>query len=236
MVEVLGLEAPDEAPLGVVEGFLAEEDERAVALDAVNGRGAIDERDGDGGALGAVASAAAADHNALDDQSKMIVDRITVRFEGPQHVSEDAVMAHVKVRKNMAFDQHNLDSSIRSLYGTGLYDFVEAYKTLPSPGKMDIEFFLIPKYRISQIIFSGNSEFGAARLQRQISSYSGGPLDDREVKRDVDKIVKYYKDKGYSLAKVSYAIEKNDTNGTGGSKGSHSMAVESPSSVTLTTP
>ena len=170
---------------------------------------------GDGGALGAVASAAAADHNALDDQSKMIVDRITVRFEGPQHVSEDAVMAHVKVRKNMAFDQHNLDSSIRSLYGTGLYDFVEAYKTLPSPGKMDIEFFLIPKYRISQIIFSGNSEFGAARLQRQISSYSGGPLDDREVKRDVDKIVKYYKDKGYSLAKVSYAIEKNDTNGTG---------------------
>jgi len=168
---------------------------------------------GVGGASGATAVAAQKQQPA--DGSDYIVDRISFRFEGPKHVSEDAVMAHMKLRKGMQFDQRSLDASIRSLYGSGLYDFVEAQKSINSSGKMDIEFFIVPKYKISQVIFSGNSEYSATRLQDQIESYSGGMLDDRVVKRDVDKLLEYYRKKGYSLAKINYAIERNDEAGTG---------------------
>ena len=53
-VEVLGVEAADEAPVGVVEGDLAEEEEDAVALDLVDGLAVAGEAEGDGGFGGGI--------------------------------------------------------------------------------------------------------------------------------------------------------------------------------------
>ncbi len=150
-----------------------------------------------------------------EQQARMTVERISIRFEGPQHVSEDAVMAHVKLRKGMNFDQRSLDASVRALYESGFYDFVEANKSVASPGKMDIEFFIVAKYKVAQVIFSGNEEFKSDRLRREIETYAGGVLDDRVVKRDVDKLKDYYWKKGYSQAKIDFLIERNDELGQG---------------------
>ncbi len=55
-----------------------------------------------------------------DAQNIFIIDKLAVHFEGSSHVAEDAVMAHIKLRKGMNFDQRALDASVRSLYETGL--------------------------------------------------------------------------------------------------------------------
>lgn len=144
-----------------------------------------------------------------------IVDQISYKFEGPRNISESAVSAHVRLRKGMAFDQKALDQSIRSLYNTGLYDFIEAKRTLLPSGKMDIEFVIVAKYKINTISFSGNEQISARRLQDEIESYAGSTLNEVTVKRDADKIREYYVKKGYSLAKVNYTIERNDEAGVG---------------------
>lgn len=79
----------------------------------------------------------------------------------------------------MKFDQRALDQSIRSLYGTGLYEFIDAKRSVNAAGKMDIDFTIIPKYRISQIVFNGNKEYSGRRLQEEITSYAGGTLSQR---------------------------------------------------------
>ena len=149
------------------------------------------------------------------DEQTLTINRITYKIEGPKTISEDAITAHVRLRKGMKFDQKSLDQSIRSLYETGLYDVIDATRTASANGGMDIEFLIVPKYRISQIVFKGNKEYSARRLQEEISSYAGSTLSEVQAKRDADKIKAFYQKKGYSLAKVNFSIERNDEQGKG---------------------
>ena len=151
---------------------------------------------------------------AVDEQS-MTINRITYKIEGPKTISEDAVTAHVRLRKGMKFDQKALDQSIRSLYETGLYDVIDATRSANPNGSMDIEFVIVPKYRISQVVFKGNKEYSARRLQEEITSYAGSTLSEVDVKRDADKLKAFYQKKGFSLAKVNFSIERNDEQGKG---------------------
>ncbi len=145
-----------------------------------------------------------------------VVDKITYKFEGPKSVSESVVNVHVRLRSGSPFDQRALDQSIRSLYNTGLYEFVEAQRSLSADGKkMDILFTIVPKYKVGSVAFRGNKEFSANRLKGQIGTYAGSMLSEIDVKRDADKIKEYYQKKGYSLAKVTYSIERNEESGVG---------------------
>jgi len=150
----------------------------------------------------------------IDEQS-LTINRIIYKIEGPKTVAEDAVTAHVSLRKGMKFDQKSLDQSIRSLYETGLYDVIDATRKAAPNGQMDIEFLIVPKYRVSQIVFKGNKEYSARRIQEEITSYAGSTLSEVQVKRDADKIKEFYQKKGYSLAKVNFSIERNDELGKG---------------------
>lgn len=146
----------------------------------------------------------------IPDEQRTI-NNVNVNIEGKQNVSKEAVYAHIRLRKGMKFDQRALDQSIRSIYSTGFYDFVDAKRSVDPNGNLDIDFTIIPKYRVSQIAFSGNKTFSGARLQKEIDTYAGAPLSEVAVKRDADKIKAYYQKKGYSLAKVNYSIERNET-------------------------
>lgn len=148
-------------------------------------------------------------------EDSLEIDRIDYKIEGPKSISTDAISAHVRLRKGMKFDQRALDQSIRSLYGTGIYEFIDAKRSVNAAGKMDIDFTIIPKYRISQIVFNGNKEYSGRRLQEEITSYAGGTLSEVDVKRDADKIREFYQKKGYALAKVTSSIERNDEAGEG---------------------
>ncbi len=159
-------------------------------------------------------SAQVAGGKKIDEQS-LTINRITYKIEGPKTVAEEAVRAHVRLRKGMKFDQKSLDQSIRSLYQTGLYDAIDATRTASANGGMDIEFVIVPKYRVSQVVFKGNKEYSARRLQEEISSYAGSTLSEVEVKRDADKLKAFYQKKGYSLAKVKFSVERNDEQGKG---------------------
>ena len=150
----------------------------------------------------------------IPDEQRTI-NSVNVNIEGKRSVSKEAVYAHIRLRKGMKFDQRALDQSIRSIYSTGLYDFVDAKRSVDSAGNLDIDFTVIPKYRVSQVAFSGNNNFSGARLQKEIDTYAGSPLSEVGVKRDADKIKAYYQKKGYSLAKVSHSIERNEEDGSG---------------------
>ena len=102
----------------------------------------------------------------IDEQS-LTINRINYKIEGTKTISEDAIRAHVRLRKGMKFDQKSLDQSIRSLYQTGLYDVIDATRSVAPNGQMDIDFLIVPKYRISQVVFKGNKTYSARRIQEE---------------------------------------------------------------------
>jgi len=144
-----------------------------------------------------------------------IIGNINIKFEGVQSIAKEAVLGHLKIKKGMPFDQKSLDASIRSLYSTGLYEYIEAQRTMNSNGMLDIALLIVPKYRIAQVIFKGNQEFTALRLQEEIESYSSSTLDEVRIKRDADKLTEFYRKKGFSLASVKFSIERNSEKGEG---------------------
>ncbi len=148
-------------------------------------------------------------------QGEPIVGEIEVVFEGVQTVSIENVMAHVRLRIGDPFNQNLVDQSIRSLYQTGNYEFIEVRRQDLPNGEIAIGFIVVPKYRISQILFEGNDEEDDGDLSDEIESEVGLPLDEVLVKRDANKLFHYYQKEGFTNAKVSYEIERNDQLGTG---------------------
>lgn len=148
-------------------------------------------------------------------EDSLVVDQVNVNITGIHNVSKEAVYAHIKLRKGMKFDQRSLDQSIRSLYATGFYDYIDAKRTVDANGNMDIDINITPKFKISQVAFRGNKEFSGSRLKKEVESYAGAPLSEVSVKRDADKLKEFYQKKGYSLAKIDFTIERNEETGVG---------------------
>lgn len=154
------------------------------------------------------------DSQKIPDEER-VIGSVNVNIEGKQTVSKEAVYAHIRLRKGMKFDQRALDQSIRSIYSTGFYDFVDAKRKIDAKGNLELDFTIIPKFKVSQIAFNGNKVYSGARLQKEIETYAGAPLSEVGVKRDVDKLKAFYQKKGYSLAKITYSIERNEETGVG---------------------
>ncbi len=144
------------------------------------------------------------------------VAEISIQIVGPQLINREAVLAHLSLREGMPFSQTLLDQSIRSLYETGLYDYIEGSRESLGSGKgVRVILSILPKYRVSAVIYQGNKEYSKSRLSEEVKTQAGGVLDEVQVKRDSDKLFQFYQKKGYSRVKITYTIDKNDNTGTG---------------------
>lgn len=142
------------------------------------------------------------------------VEKIDIQFEGFKNVSEQNVMAHIQQRVGMPYEETQVDKSVRSLYQSGLFEFIEARRsTLPS-GNYELTFVVVPKYRVTQVIYEGLDNVDEDDFDDDVETASGLPLDEVQVKRDSTKIFDLLQKAGYTNAKVSYRIDRNDTTGT----------------------
>jgi outer membrane protein insertion porin family len=143
------------------------------------------------------------------------VEDISIEIIGPLQINRDAILAHLSLRQGTPYSQAQVDQSIRSLYETGLYEYIEGNREKLPDGGVRFILTILPKYRVSAVIFQGNKEYSKSRLSEEIKTEAGGVLDEVQVKRDTDKLFQFYQKKGYSRVKVSNTIDKNDNTGTG---------------------
>lgn len=143
------------------------------------------------------------------------VGTISVRFTGPATVAEQVVRANMQLQENSVLEDALIDRDIRSLYRTGLFEFIEFKRGQLVNGKVDLVVEITSKFRISKINFSGNVKVKAKRLAKEAKSKASFALDERQVKEDAEKIREYYQKSGYNQATVEYRIERNKTTGLG---------------------
>ena len=62
---------------------------------------------------------------ALSAQEYPKVNEVRVEFDGFKSVSEEFVFSNVQLRTGMNYNTALVDQSIRTLYGTGHFEFVE---------------------------------------------------------------------------------------------------------------
>ena len=63
---------------------------------------------------------------AQEAESYPIINRIITEFDGFRSTSDQYVLGNVQLRPGMNYNPALLDQSIRALYSTGYFEFVEA--------------------------------------------------------------------------------------------------------------
>lgn len=151
--------------------------------------------------------------SAQDTKKYPKVIEVRVEFDGFQSVSEEFVFGNVQLRAGMDYNTALVDQSIRTLYGTGHFEFVEVKVETAEDGSVIVIFEVIPKYTIERITYSGNKKYKNERLSSKGELEAGLPLDEYQVSEAADKIEAYYVKKGFPDVTVDYRIQRDEATG-----------------------
>jgi outer membrane protein insertion porin family len=143
------------------------------------------------------------------------IAKIGIKFVGIANVSEQVVRANMSLREGVNLDETFIDRDIRSLYRTGLFEFIEVKREALAGNKVNLVVEVTPKFRVLAINFEGNKAYKERRLKKEIKTVANGALDERQIKDDTDKLYEFYQKAGYNQAQISYSIDRNRATGFG---------------------
>jgi outer membrane protein insertion porin family len=150
---------------------------------------------------------------AQEAEDYPLINRIIIEFDGFRSTSDQYVMGNVQLRSGMNYDPAVLDQSIRALYSTGHFEFVEARVDKAQDQTIDVVFELVSKYTIERIRFLGNDNHTDSRLASKAEVDAGKSLDEYLVSVGGDNIAAYYVEKGFPDVEVDYRIQRDEQTG-----------------------
>lgn len=143
------------------------------------------------------------------------VGSVEIEFIDLQNVTEEVVRVNMQTRSGMPYDEALIDSDVRSLYRTGLFEYIEVKREVTPDNRINLIFALRPQHRVEKVRFEGNSRVSNRRLLRETTVRQNAALDERVVRLDAEAIHTFYQQRGYSQATVTYEIERNPQTGLG---------------------
>jgi outer membrane protein insertion porin family len=142
-----------------------------------------------------------------------LIEAIEIEFDGFKSVSDGYVMGHLQLREGMPYSSVLADQSIRSLYATNRFEFVEVKVEEADEGSVKVLLELVPKYTIGSIAFDGSDRYSNDRLIEESEISIGIPLDEYSVAAAARKIQEYYVKKGFPESSVDYRTIKDSETG-----------------------
>ena len=136
------------------------------------------------------------------------IDEIVIR--GTQRIEPTTVRSYLQVDPGDRFDAQRLNSSLKSLYDTGLFEDV----VLSREGDrliVDVEENPI----INRIAFEGNDELDTETLRQEVELRPRVVYTRTKVQNDVDRLLEVYRRNGYYGAEIEpklIELEQNRVN------------------------
>jgi outer membrane protein insertion porin family len=137
-----------------------------------------------------------------------LIDEIVIR--GTQRIEPTTVRSYLQVDPGDRFDAQRLNSSLKSLYDTGLFEDV----VLSREGDrliVDVEENPI----INRIAFEGNDELDRETLRQEVELRPRVVYTRTKVQNDVDRLLEVYRRNGYYGAEIEpklIELEQNRVN------------------------
>ena len=126
-----------------------------------------------------------------------------IDVEGNRRVEADTIRSYFKVAPNQKLDSAKIDSALKALYGTGLFQDVHI---TPSPGRILVT--VVENPVINRVAFEGNKKIKDSQLENEVQSKSRGTLYRATVQSDVQRIIEVYQRNGrFDVQVVPKTIE-----------------------------
>ncbi len=140
---------------------------------------------------------------------------IGIRFVGVANVNEQVVRANMQVREGVELDDTLIDRDIRSLYRTGLFEFIEVKREVLPNHIVNLVVEVTPKYRVLTVRYEGNKQYTSNRLGKEVKTKPNESLDERQVKEDAEKLKEFYQKAGYNQVSINYTVDRDRVTGFG---------------------
>jgi outer membrane protein insertion porin family len=124
-----------------------------------------------------------------------IVQKIVV--DGNQRIEESTVVSYMVIREGQAYSQAQVDQSLKTLYGTGLFADVQI---LQSNGTVTVK--VVENPIINRIAFEGNSKVSQKTLEDEVQLKPRMVFTRAKVQSDVARIIEIYRRGGRFAAQV----------------------------------
>ena len=124
-----------------------------------------------------------------------VVSRIDV--QGNQRIEESTVLSYMVLREGQAYSQQQVDQSLKTLYGTGLFADVQI---LQSNGTVTVK--VVENPIINRIAFEGNSKVSQKTLEEEVQLKPRMVFTRAKVQSDVSRIIEIYRRSGRFAAQV----------------------------------
>jgi outer membrane protein insertion porin family len=125
---------------------------------------------------------------------------------GQKKIEKDAILARIKSRVGEEFSEAKIAEDIRSLFKMGFFVQIEVFRS-EDENQVALEFKVIEKPTVTEIVFEGNTELKAEDLLEQTTLKQWEILNYDKVKESILKLEKLYEDKGFYLVKIEPEIE-----------------------------
>ena len=133
------------------------------------------------------------------------IDR--VQFRGNRKVEDDAIRVNLLTKAGGLLDLAKLREDIRSMWRMGFFADISVEGDLTATGSIALTFAVKEKPSIRHVFVSGNDEVELDKINEAIDLELDSIVDVSKIKKDRDKIIGVYIEKGFYLATVDYEIK-----------------------------
>lgn len=122
---------------------------------------------------------------------------IAVEVEGLQSISQEVVMEAIKVKPGDLVTEPAVRADLEAISETGLF-FNVAARFYPHLGGIRLVYEVVENPRIATISFEGNEAVSGDKLDLLMSVRPQETLNLKKLNADLERILKYYYNEGYS--------------------------------------
>lgn len=145
-----------------------------------------------------------------DSKTLFKIDEITI--QGSKKVEAEAILEKMSLKPGVELDNYSLRDDIRKIFDMKYFESVEAHHKVVK-GKNNLIMKVVEKPIISKISFEGNDELTDSDLEEQLKTKEFNILDVNTIKGDIILLQKFYEEKGFYLANITYDLIKNEFGG-----------------------
>ncbi len=136
-----------------------------------------------------------------------------IAIVGCKKSQENMLIVHTGLKKENKLFVRDLQTGVRNLWKAGL--FSDIYVTSDEvPEGYKITFYVKEWPTLKSFNIKGNTKIKEDKLKEKITLVPGMVISQNEVKKNIEKMLELYREKGYLQAKIKpeYNVPENDTN------------------------
>lgn len=134
-----------------------------------------------------------------------------ITIKGLNQVSEDAVLNRLSIRNGSKYNAEKLQEDLQNIYNMGYFsDNMSITPTLNDNDTVSLEYTLQENIIVSDVSIKGNTVFKTHELLPIVKPLKGQPQNLNNINDAIERLNKYYADKGYILASVKNVDDTED--------------------------